>query len=61
MTWTNNDNFTHNVDLADDAAAPLAMSPGESVSREFPTPGTFAYVCSLHPTDMTATVLVTGG
>jgi plastocyanin len=61
VTWTNNDNFTHNVDLAEDAEAPLGMAPGESVSHEFPTPGTFAYVCSLHPNDMTGTVLVTGG
>jgi plastocyanin len=61
VTWTNNDNFSHNVDLADDAGEPLAMAPGESVSHVFEAAGTFAYVCSLHPADMTGTVIVTGG
>jgi plastocyanin len=58
VTWTNNDNFTHNVAL--DGAEALQMAPGESVSQAFETPGTYAYVCSLHPKDMKGTVLVTG-
>lgn len=59
VTWTNSDNFSHNVDLADDQAPPLAMAPGESATHTFSSPGTFAYVCSLHPSDMTGTVVVT--
>ena len=58
VTWTNHDNFTHNVAL--DGAEPLQMSPGQSVSRAFEAPGTYAYVCSLHPKDMKGTVLVEG-
>ena len=58
VTWTNHDNFTHNVSLAGEQ--PLTMAPGESVSHTFTTPGTYPYACSLHPTDMTGTVLVTG-
>jgi plastocyanin len=58
VTWTNHDNFTHNVAL--DGAEPLQMAPGESVSQAFEALGTFAYVCSLHPKDMKGTVLVTG-
>jgi plastocyanin len=58
VTWTNNDNFTHNVAL--DGAEGLQMAPGESVSQAFEAPGTYAYVCSLHPKDMKGTVLVTG-
>ena len=58
VTWTNHDEFTHNV--AFDRDAPLAMKPGESVTRAFPTAGTFAYLCSLHPREMRGSVVVTG-
>ena len=59
VTWTNHDNFTHNVTLP--RVAPLTMHPGETVSHNFDTAGSFAYVCSLHPKDMNGTVLVEGG
>jgi plastocyanin len=58
VTWTNHDNFTHNVSF--DGAEPLPMAPGESATHTFPTAGRFAYVCSLHPRDMKGSVLVTG-
>jgi plastocyanin len=58
VTWTNHDNFTHNV--AVDGAEPLQMAPGQSVSQTFDVPGNYAYVCSLHPKDMKGTVLVDG-
>jgi plastocyanin len=58
VTWTNNDNFTHNVAL--EGTEPLTMSPGETATFIFGTPGTYPYVCSLHPNDMQGTVLVTG-
>jgi plastocyanin len=57
VTWTNHDDFTHNVALPGEE--PLMMSPGESVSWTFDEPGQIDYVCSLHPRDMTGTVLVT--
>lgn len=56
VTWTNHDNFSHNVQF--DAADPLPMSPGATVARTFDTPGLYPYVCSLHPKDMTGSVLV---
>jgi plastocyanin len=58
VTWTNHDNFTHNVTF--EGSAPLTMAPGESVSDTLATPGLYAYVCSLHPKDMKGSVLVTG-
>ena len=57
VTWTNHDEFTHNVAFEGDA--PLAMKPGESVTRAFPTAGSFAYMCSLHPREMRGSVAVT--
>jgi plastocyanin len=59
VTWTNHDEFTHNV--AFDGDAPLVMKPGETVTRAFPTVGTFAYLCSLHPREMTGSVGVEEG
>jgi plastocyanin len=58
VTWTNNDNFSLTVGFEGDE--PLAMGPGESVTRTFPTAGQFSYVCTLHPQNMKGTVLVTG-
>ena len=58
VTWTNHDNFSHTVTF--DGDQPLAMAPGESVTRLFSTPGQYAYVCTLHPQNMKGTVLVTG-
>jgi plastocyanin len=56
VTWSNHDDFTHNVTFGSDAA--LTMQPGASVTRSFPTAGTFDYLCSLHPNDMQGSVIV---
>jgi plastocyanin len=61
VTWTNDDHFTHSVQLlAGDAATdPQLMEPGATASVTFATPGTFPYQCHLHPQDMQGTVTVT--
>lgn len=59
VTWTNNDNFTHNVRLIDDGGDVLDLPPGESVSFTFTGAGEHRYDCSFHPTDMTGVVVVT--
>jgi plastocyanin len=59
VTWTNNDNFTHNVRLLDDGGDVLELPPGQSVSFTFRGPGEHRYDCSFHPNDMTGTVVVT--
>jgi plastocyanin len=58
VTWTNHDDFTHNVSLPDETA-PLTMPPGQAATHTFDTPGEFDYLCSLHPKDMRGRVVVT--
>ena len=58
VTWTNSDNFTHNVRLIDDGGEVLALPPGESVSFTFTGPGEHRYDCSFHPNDMSGVVIV---
>lgn len=59
VTWTNHDNFTHNVRLLDDGGDVLELPPGESVSHTFTGVGEHRYDCSFHPNDMTGVVVVT--
>ena len=61
VTWTNSDNFTHNVQFTDEGLAgePLTMQPGEIAQFTFAAPGTYEYLCSLHPQDMKGRVVVT--
>jgi plastocyanin len=61
VTWTNSDNFTHNVRLLDDGGDVLSLPPGASVSFTFTGPGEHRYDCSFHPNDMQGTVIVTDG
>jgi plastocyanin len=59
VTWTNKDEAPHDVTTT---SAPVAihgatMSTGQSWSYRFTTPGTYSYICSIHP-DMKASVTV---
>jgi plastocyanin len=56
VTWTNNDNFTHTVQV--DGQEDHEVGQGESVSIAFETPGTYHYVCTLHSKDMDGEVIV---
>jgi plastocyanin len=56
VTWTNDDNFTHTVQV--DGREDHEVDRGESVSIEFETPGTYHYVCTLHRQDMEGEVIV---
>jgi plastocyanin len=57
VTWTNEDNFTHTVEV--DGQEDHKVSRGDSVSIRFDKPGTYHYVCTLHSKDMHGTVIVT--
>jgi plastocyanin len=61
VTWMNDDNFTHSVQFPGDPSPGQVMRPGEQATRTFDAAGTFDYVCTFHPQDMTGTVIVTAG
>ena len=56
VTWTNDDNFTHTVQV--DGQEDHKVERGESVSIRFDKPGTYHYVCTLHSRDMDGDVIV---
>lgn len=56
VTWTNDDNFTHTVQV--DGQEDHEAEPGEKVSIAFDEPGTYHYVCTLHRQDMEGDVVV---
>jgi plastocyanin len=57
VTWTNDDNFTHTVEV--EGRSDHKVGRGDSVSITFDKPGTYSYVCTLHRQDMDGTVIVT--
>jgi plastocyanin len=57
VTWTNNDNFTHTVEVKGEEDHKVGR--GDSVSITFDKPGTYEYICTLHSKDMRGTVIVT--
>jgi len=57
VTWTNDDNFTHTVEI--EGQGDHKVDRGDSVSITFDKPGTYDYVCTLHSHDMSGTVIVT--
>ena len=56
VTWTNDDNFTHTVQV--DGDEDHRVERGESISIAFEEPGTYHYVCTLHSQDMEGEVVV---
>jgi len=61
VTWTNHDNFTHNVTFKDGGlpADEHVMKPGETYAFTFATAGTYHFQCTFHPEQMQGTVVVT--
>ncbi|HEX3540233.1 MAG TPA: plastocyanin/azurin family copper-binding protein [Acidimicrobiales bacterium] len=57
VTWTNNDIVAHTVTFTDVANSPV-LNRGDTFSRTFTSPGTYSYICSIHPF-MHGTVVVT--
>ena len=55
VVWTNNDSVAHTVTSTDGAFDTGDIAPGASASVTFDNAGTFAYICSIHPS-MTGSV-----
>ena len=47
VTWTNRDSGTHTVSGYGFVSGPIA--PGKSYSHTFSSPGTYEYICTIHP------------
>ena len=56
VTWTNEDNFTHTVQV--DGQDDHKVERGQSFSITFDKPGTYHYICTLHSMDMEGEVIV---
>jgi plastocyanin len=57
ITWTNNDVVAHTSTGDDGSWNSGTIAPGSNFSRTFPSAGTFAYHCTIHP-GMVGTVTV---
>ena len=57
VTWTNRDGEPHTVTSVDGQFRSGALDQDQSFTFTFPKPGTYAYLCSIHP-KMRATVTV---
>ena len=58
VTWTNMDQDAHTVTAKDSTFGSQALDTGASYRFTFTKPGTYDYLCMIHPF-MTATVVVT--
>jgi plastocyanin len=57
VTWTNRDGEPHTVTSVDGQFRSGALDQDQSFTFTFAKPGTYAYLCSIHP-KMRATVTV---
>ncbi len=57
VVWVNKDPFPHNVTSKDGVFRSKNLDPAQSFRFRATKPGTYSYVCTLHPT-MTAVIHV---
>jgi plastocyanin len=58
VAWTNDGSEPH--DVTGSGLASGILQPGQGYSHTFTNPGTFRYLCSIHPQNMKGTVIVRG-
>ena len=59
VDWTNHDDIGHTVSFAGQGINSKILQHNDRFSHTFDTPGTYTYICSIHPF-MHGTVVVTG-
>jgi plastocyanin len=59
VTWTNNDGVKHSVVADDKSFRSDGLAQGATFQFTFNTPGTFTYICGIHPY-MKGTIVVSG-
>jgi len=59
VTWTNLDTIAHTVSDPGDGIASPVLTPNATYRHTFTTPGTYRYICTIHPF-MHGTVVVNG-
>lgn len=60
VTWTNHDNFPHNITLLDGSGTVKELPIGGSATMTFDRSGTLYYECSIHPSQMHGKIVVDG-
>jgi amicyanin len=58
VNWTNHDDIAHTVSFTGSGVHSGVLARNGSYSHAFTAPGTYAYICSIHPF-MHGTVIVT--
>ena len=49
VTWSNHDDAPHNATADDGSFSTPTINDGQSASHRFTQPGTFSYICTIHP------------
>jgi plastocyanin len=57
VVWSNDDGAPHGIAYADQRGGVDVLLPGATYARTFDAPGTYDYVCAVHPY-MQGTVVV---
>lgn len=57
ITWTNKDSTPHKITADDGSFDSGILNQGDTFAFQFNTPGTYPYICSIHPS-MQATIIV---
>jgi plastocyanin len=60
VVWTNEDAVDHTTTADDDAWDSGVVATGESFDFTFDEPGTYTYLCEIHPAVMQGTITVEG-
>ena len=59
IKWTNMDSATHTVEATDSSFKSDNLKTGDSYEHTFTNPGTYNYMCSIHPS-MRGSIIVKG-